>query len=115
MGDTFVKAKEDGKRAWLRLRAEFIAEIECYNMTPQTRSELTRGLIFYEADPDDVADWKREIEAKGKTTFGNNGGGGNGVSLVELDRLLIHHVGTLKEEVARLQAEIDNLKAKEFI
>ncbi|RHZ79418.1 hypothetical protein Glove_146g65 [Diversispora epigaea] len=112
MGDTFVKAKEDGKRAWLQLRAEFIAEIECYNMTPQTRSELTRGLIFYEADPDDVGDWKREIEAKSKTTFESNGGGGNGISIVELDQLLKHHVGALKEEVERLQDDIKNLKEK---
>ncbi|CAG8432729.1 7056_t:CDS:10 [Diversispora eburnea] len=92
MGDTFVKAKEDGKRAWLQLRAEFIAEIECYNMTPQTRSELTRGLIFYEADPDDVGDWKREIEAKSKTTFESNGSGGNGISIVELDQLQHHNI-----------------------
>ncbi|CAJ0831490.1 1389_t:CDS:10 [Entrophospora sp. SA101] len=69
MGDIFTKAKENGKRAWLELRAEYLAEIECFHMSTYNKSMHSRGLIYYEADPDEIEDWQLQTNFKSKNIF----------------------------------------------
>lgn len=59
----------DGERAWLRQMAGLIAEVEVFLMSPADRAnpDLFPNIIYYEANPDKIADYAEKLKEKAVT------------------------------------------------
>ncbi|RHZ59940.1 hypothetical protein Glove_360g132 [Diversispora epigaea] len=61
MSDVVAETKTTGKRAWLKQKAEVIAEIEMFLMTPEQRKrkDYFPSLIYYHASPDTIKAYRK--------------------------------------------------------
>ena len=61
MSDVIEVTKTDGKRAWLQQKAELIATVEMYMLSPsqRRRKDFFPSLIYYRANPDLVKAYKK--------------------------------------------------------
>ncbi|RIA84385.1 hypothetical protein C1645_417057 [Glomus cerebriforme] len=61
MSDVVTETKLSGKQAWLKQKAEIIAEIEMYTFTPgqRKRKDYFPSLIYYFANPDSIKKYEK--------------------------------------------------------
>ncbi|CAG8531442.1 10140_t:CDS:2 [Paraglomus occultum] len=61
MSDVIEVTKTNGKRAWLQQKAEVIAAVEMYMLSPsqRRRKDFFPSLIYYHASPDQVKAYKK--------------------------------------------------------
>ncbi|CAG8574427.1 14597_t:CDS:2 [Funneliformis mosseae] len=62
--EVFSGSLQVGRQAWLRQRAELIAELEILMLSPSQRQypDWFPHLIYYEAHVDSIKNWKRKLE-----------------------------------------------------
>ncbi|PKK64465.1 hypothetical protein RhiirC2_869283 [Rhizophagus irregularis] len=61
MSDVVTETKLSGKQAWLKQKAEIIAELEMYTFTPaqRRRKDYFPSLIYYFANPDSIKRYEK--------------------------------------------------------
>ncbi|CAG8577314.1 7366_t:CDS:2, partial [Acaulospora colombiana] len=74
MADVVRETETTGIRAWLKQKAEVIAEIEMYMMTPAQRKkkDYFPSLIYYYANPDKIKAYKKRMENRDTEWEGDN-------------------------------------------
>ncbi|RUP50845.1 hypothetical protein BC936DRAFT_137459 [Jimgerdemannia flammicorona] len=66
LNNVYTDSQETAKKTWLRNRAEFIAMVEVFMLTPAQRQNRNwfPAVVFYEVVPDDFGKYEEDVKSK---------------------------------------------------